>query len=442
MFRHLAFRKRLLVILSLFALVPAVAVTLAWGVASGVALSVFSETAAWERLAGSANRMLDSLRAAPLAPGQRAALRTHEQELEQSVTQARRLRFLALRAVPVMALAAVLGLAILGLLASRVAGHLSRQLSRPLNELVGWTELIARGDALPRDAPLRGAPEFQVLRERMRRMSSELAEGRARALESERAGAFRESARRFAHELKNPLTPIQFALARLEREAPPELQEVVEVLGNETRRLDQMSRAFAQFGRLPEGPLSDVDVGDLVRYTARATVPPDIAVDIDIPADTPMILGQHDALQRALSNVLLNAVDACGSMAGAPDEREVSVGNLAGGVASHRADGRPAPTGGGPGVIRVAVERTVLNGSAAVGIRISDSGSGIPKDRIESIWEPYVTSKPGGTGLGLAIARQTILAHHGTVAADSAPGRGTEIRLVLPVGVAATNKEV
>lgn len=78
-------------------------------------------------------------------------------------------------------------------------------------------------------------------------------------------------------------------------------------------------------------------------------------------------------------------------------------------------------------------ERSRLNGSHAVLVRVRDTGAGIPPERIENIWEPYVTSKPGGTGLGLAIARQTILAHHGTVAADSVPGSGTEIRFVLPV---------
>jgi signal transduction histidine kinase len=400
MLRHLAFRSRLLIILSLFALVPAIALTVAWTIAVGSTLPLFSEQAAWERVASSGRRALDSVRGAQLSPGQRAALRAHEQELEHSLTQARRFGFVAERAPRIMVVGALLGLALVAVLASRVAGHLSRQLSRPLNELLGWTALIARGEPLPNALPPRGAPEFNVLRERMRKLSGELAEGRARAVESERLRAFRESARRFAHELKNPLTPIQFGLARLEREAPAELSDVVEVLRTETQRLDQMSRSFAQFGRLPEGPLSDVDVGELVRYTARAVVPPNIAVEIDVPKDTPMVRGQHDALQRALSNVLLNAVDACGH----------------------------------GGTIRVSVELSRLNGSDAVIISVRDSGYGIAAGRIENIWEPYETSKPGGTGLGLAIARQTILAHHGTVAAESMPGAGTEIRFVLPIG--------
>ena len=307
MFTSLAFRTRLLIVLAALALVPAIGVTIAWSIGVGRTLPLIGESAAWERVAESGSRAIESLRGAELSPGQRAAVQNHERELSQSLTQARRLEFIVDRSGPVLVMATLVLLGVLALIVSRVAGHLSRQLSRPLNELVGWTERIAQGEPLPEQSTVRGAPEFETLRNRMRSMSDELAEGRSRALEAERLRAFRESARRFAHELKNPLTPIQFALARLEREAPPSLGDAVEVLRTETARLDQMSRAFAQFGRLPEGPLSDVDVGEMVRYASRATIPPDIAVDVSVESDGFMIRGHHDALQRALSNVLLNA---------------------------------------------------------------------------------------------------------------------------------------
>ena len=398
MLRSLPFRTRLLVILAALALVPAIGVTIAWSVGVGRTLPLIGEAAAWERVAASGSRALEGLKGTPLTPEQRAALQAHERELSQSLTQARRLEFLVDRFVPLMAGGAVVGLLILALILSRVAGHLSRQLSRPLNELVGWTDRIARGEPLPPETPVRGAPEFETLRQRMRSMSDELAEGRSRALEAERLRAFRESARRFAHELKNPLTPIQFALARLDREAPPALGDVVEVLRTETSRLDHMSRAFAQFGRLPEGPVSDVDVGEMVRYASRATVPPDIAVDVSVEGDEVMVRGHHDALQRALSNVLLNAADASGP----------------------------------GGRIEVGVERTTIAGADAVEIHVKDSGPGIPPERIKTIWEPYVTSKPGGTGLGLAIARQAILAHDGSIDIECPPGGGTLVTFVLP----------
>ncbi len=145
----------------------------------------------------------------------------------------------------------------------------------------------------------------------MREMAGELELGRARAVEAERSAALRESARQVAHELKNPLTPIRFAVERLRRDAPPELAETVDVLAIESPRLEAMARSFAQFGRLPEGPRAEVDVGELARYTARATIPPDVNVNVDVADDVPMIQGHHDALARALSNVMLNAVDAC-----------------------------------------------------------------------------------------------------------------------------------
>ena len=176
-----------------------------------------------------------------------------------------------------------------------------------------------------RGAPRKGAPEFELLRQRMRDMSRELEMGRTRAIEAERAAALRETARQVAHELKNPLTPIRFAVERLRRELPslsPQLAETVEVLDVESRRLEAMARSFSQFGRLPEGPQAAIDVGELVRYTARSTVPTDISLAVDVDDATPMILGHHDALARALSNVILNAVDACRT---APTGRDAQI---------------------------------------------------------------------------------------------------------------------
>jgi two-component system nitrogen regulation sensor histidine kinase NtrY len=397
-FNPLPFRSRLLFILAALALVPAVGVTVAWSIGVGRALPLIGESAAWERVAASGSHAIESLKGADLTREQRNALHAHERELGQSLTQARRLEFIVDRSGPLLVIAVLIGLGVLALIVSRVAGHLSRQLSRPLNEIVGWTERIAQGKPLPEESTVRGAPEFETLRMRMRAMSEELDHGRTRALEAERLRAFRESARRFAHELKNPLTPIQFAMARLEREAPPALGDVVEVLRTETSRLDQMSRAFAQFGRLPEGPLSDVDVSEMVRYASRATVPPDIEVKLSVEADEVMVRGHHDALQRALSNVLLNAADASGP----------------------------------GGTIEIGVGKTTMSGAHAVAIHVRDSGPGIPPERIQTIWEPYMTSKPGGTGLGLAIARQAILAHDGSIDIRCPPDGGTVVTFVLP----------
>lgn len=389
------FRTRLFLILALFAFVPSILLTLGWSGVAARVLPLVSGTGAWEQVATSGERAIRLSREAPGSPEARAALAEHEQQLGESRMQARRFRLLSDRAVPAIVLVAVAALIALTLLASRVAGHLSRQLSRPLDELVGWTGLIARTESIPApdDAEARGAPEFSVLREGMRRMAADLEVARRTALENERLAAFRESARQVAHELKNPLTPIRFAVSNLRRTASPEQRETVEVLDTESARLEAMAKSFAQFGRLPEGPTATVDLAELARETARSSLPSTVTTRVLADAPVP-VLGQHDALQRALANVLLNAVDATG----------------------------------GRGTIEVRASRR--DGDAVLAVK--DDGVGIAPERLERIWDPYVTAKTGGTGLGLAIVKQTIVAHGGRVEAESTPGRGTEIRLVLP----------
>jgi len=406
--RALGFRARLSAILFGFAVVPTVVLTLLWAGAMGKAIPFFSASPAWDRVAATGERAIAAARQAPLTPAQQAAMAAHEQELQASLEQALRFRYVGQRALPVVVVVSLTVVGILVFLASRVAGHLSRQLGRPLAELVEWTERIGRGETLPETAARRGAPEFEVLRQRMRQMSQELELGRRTAIEAERAEAFRETARQIAHELKNPLTPIRFAVDRLRRDVGPELAEAVEVLAVESRRLEEMAKSFALFGRLPEGPRAAVDVGELARYTARATVPPNVALTVDVAEGVPMVEGHHDALARALSNVLINAVEAC-ARGGAIDVRVMHEGD---------------EVGAGRGRVIVSVR---------------DNGCGMPAERLARIWDPYVTYKRGGTGLGLAIARQTIDAHGGQVEATSAPGSGTVIRFLLPAGSSGEN---
>jgi signal transduction histidine kinase len=88
---------------------------------------------------------------------------------------------------------------------------------------------------------------------------------------------------------------------------------------------------------------------------------------------------------------------------------------------------------GETGLVVISVARRTIDGRPMVELRVRDTGAGIPPERLATIWQPYVTSKPGGTGLGLAIVRQTVLAHHGLVDASSTTGEGTEIVMALPI---------
>lgn len=400
--KRLDFRGRLFLILLFFALLPSLTLTVAWAATTWWALPLFGSAAAWDTAAVTGARAMRVARTRPLSRADSVAIAVHEEALKQSQTQARRANFVFQRAPVPAAVAAVLALAVLLVVASRVAGHLSRSLSRPLQELMGWTEHIVRAEALPTESASRGAPEFDVLRSRMREMAQELETGRRTALEAERVSALRETARQVAHELKNPLTPIKFAVDRLRRDAPAALRESVDVIATESERLEALARSFAQFGRLPEGPRAPVDLGELARYTARSSVPDGTPLDVSVEDGLPFIAGHHDAIGRALANVILNAVDAC------------------------RAGGS----------ITVRVSRHADNGRPCVALAVRDTGHGIAPEQLARIWDPYVTYKSGGTGLGLAIARQTVLAHDGRVTAESEPGRGTTIRFIFPIPAA------
>ncbi|MCC7002671.1 MAG: HAMP domain-containing histidine kinase [Gemmatimonadaceae bacterium] len=405
--KHSRFRTRLFVILALFAFVPALILTLAW---SGFATSILPEisgTGAWQRVAESGERAIRLARERPGSPEADAALAEHQAQLGESRLQALRFGFVVNRGVRNAVIASLIAVVLLTIIASRVAGHLSRLLSRPLDELVTWTGFIARAERLPLPAAdeRRGAPEFSTLRDSMRQMATDLEAGRRATIEAERLSAFRESARQVAHELKNPLTPIRFAIASLRRSAAPEQQDALEVLDTESTRLEAMAKSFAQFGRLPEGPTARIDLADLAREAVRTIIPAQVVVTVDA-AHEALVVGQHDALHRALSNVLLNAVDATGGRG--PIHVRVAVES-------------PRPSASGPSGTQEAV------------VVVKDEGVGIAPEAIERIWEPYVTAKTGGTGLGLAIVKQTVVAHGGRVDATSTPGQGTEIRLRFPL---------
>jgi signal transduction histidine kinase len=395
--RQLGFRARLFIILALFAVVPALLLTLTWGGTMTRLLPLLAGKAAWDTVSTTGSRVIAIARDTQRAAADTAAIGQHERALANATTRSRQFELLTENAPSAFVAASLLLLAILTFVAARVAGHLTRQLSRPLDELVAWTGRIARGEPLP-NATARGAPEFGLLRTGMQQMATDLEAGRRAALEAERLKAMRETSRQVAHELKNPLTPIRFAVARLRGRVPAELDEAVNVLDVESARLEQMARSFSQFGRLPDGPVAQVDLAELLQAAVRTHVPPGLACDVSAGPGL-SVMGRSDALGRAVGNVLLNAVEACSAT----------------------------------GRIEVRAASAAWNGGAGVSITVRDNGPGIDPSVLGQVFEPYVTRKAGGTGLGLAIVRQTIEAHGGRVAAESSPGEGTEVRIWLPV---------
>jgi signal transduction histidine kinase len=393
----LPFRRRIFVVLVAMAAVPITVAVVGWVLTVRAAAPASGPRAALEQVTISARRMLERVDTLKLSRAERAAYDAHLNAVSQSLTLARRAETYLRYYTAGFAAAAVLLGALALFAAVRLAGHLSRQLSRPIDELVGWTHLIRRRTPLPSSPPTRGAPEFQSLRQALRELADALAVARDRELEAERLRAFREVARRVAHEIKNPLTSMRIAVEQLQRPAVRAGKEAdlpVDILAAETDRLERLAKEFSELGRLPEGPRSEVDLRELLEELGRSAVPEGVEVQLTANGAPTTVMGQYEPLRRAFANLLRNASEAMG----------------------------------GSGTIDVAVRRD----GDAVTVTIADHGPGIPAEQRHRVFEPYFTTKVDGTGLGLALVRQTVEAHHGAVSVDETPGGGASFTVALP----------
>ena len=392
----LPFRQRIFFILVALTAAPTALAVVGWALAVRTVAPSAGARVALEEVAASARQLIEQMDTTRLTARERVAFRQHLEQLSNSVTLARRAEtYLRYYAGGFAGVVVVLG-AFAVFAGVRMAGHLSRQLSRPIDELVGWTRLIRRRIPLPAGPPTRGAPEFEALRQALRELATALDAAREKELEAERLRAFREVARRVAHEIKNPLTAMRIGVDQLRRsagQADGPMAMAVEVLGAETERLERLAKEFAEFGRLPEGPKSEVDLVDLLVDLGKSAVPPGVEVTVRANGERCSILGQYDPLRRAFANLLRNAAEAMG----------------------------------GRGPIDVGVDR---DGEGVV-VTIADHGPGIPEDLRQRVFEPYFTTKRDGTGLGLALVRQTVETHHGTITVSETPGGGATFSIVL-----------
>lgn len=356
----------------------------------------------WDSVAESGGALVEAARSA--APGdaelQRLALE-HQDALSESVRQSRLYAYVAGRAVSLLPWAALIGTILLAGVSSLAARRISKRLGGPMRELVEWTERIAAQQPLPPPEDVRRPiKEFRVLRLALRSMADQLAAARHREVEAAQVRAWSDVARRVAHELKNPLTPIRMGAASLTRSTDGRVRETGDMILEEVGRLDRMARDFSRFGRPPEGPPAPVDLDELVRALAERHAPPSgggPSVAVEVEPGLPLVDGHHDALGRAMLNLLVNALEAL----------------------EGREDGAVAL---GARAARDGVE-----------LFVRDNGPGVPDELREAIWSPEVTTRRRGSGLGLAMVRQTAEAHGGGVALETPLGGGAEFRIYLPV---------
>lgn len=396
-----SFRRILFLAVLLGAFVPA-AIAIAGGTLLLGEIGDAAGTAGpWAAVAESGGELIDAAREA--APADTALSRLaaeHSEALSESVRLSSVYALLLDRVGRLLPFVALGLLLLTSLLAAWAAGRFSRRLSSPVSDMVDWTERIGRGEPLPPPAEdPEAVEEFIRLRGALRRMDGELSAARAREVESARVRAWSEMARRVAHELKNPLTPIRMSASTLRRSDDPATREAAEIILEETGRLEERAREFARYGRPPEGPAAEVDVAEMLRTLVRRETgneAGDHTLRLELGDDLPRILGHHDPLERAVLNLVVNAREAIGAEAGG----------------------------------RITVRAVCDRGDVV--IAVDDTGPGVPDDLVERVWEAEFTTRSRGTGLGLAIVRQTVEAHDGRVSVRNLAGGGASFRLHLP----------
>lgn len=296
------------------------------------------------------------------------------------------------------------------LLVSVCAGFmLARTTTRKASALSSVMARVALGDLAVRSERL-GDDELGQLAQSFNEMLDELQRAQTRVAYLQRIGAWQEMARRIAHEIKNPLTPIALAVQQLRNKDPglsPEFSSMLrtscEIVEDEVEALRRMVSSFSQFAKVPEVRRESVAIARVLEEFERAyghlteeandVLRVESCEDVEVAID-----GDRQLLKQALVNLVENA------------------------VLSAREAGRSP----------VVVEVRATADTHWVEIVVDDNGPGISQARLERVFEPYETSREQGTGLGLAIVKKIILDHDGEISAGSSPLGGARFSLRLP----------
>ncbi|MFH1845078.1 MAG: ATP-binding protein [bacterium] len=290
-----------------------------------------------------------------------------------------------------------LGLVLLAL-SLYLSRRLSRQIARPIQALVEATKKVASGN-LDHQVTVTAPDELADLIDTFNRMTRDLKTSKEELVRAERAAAWQGVARRLAHEIKNPLTPITLAMHRIrKRSDDPAVADAIDMVLEESGNLERLAEEFSLYARLPEPIREPVDLEALVRGVVDLYTDPDrITVSWEGWAETVRIQADPGLLRQVFANLVKNAVTAMD----------------------------------GPGRLRLQREQT----ADRVLVRITDSGGGLPEPP-EQVFEPYFTTRDAGTGLGLAIARKIVEDHGGTLTAGNvAEGAVLEVSLPRDVGL-------
>jgi signal transduction histidine kinase len=283
---------------------------------------------------------------------------------------------------------------------------IAARVSRPIEQLARAAGEVADGRWETR-VSVGSHDEVGVLANSFNRMTSQLVEQRERLVQAERVAAWRELARRLAHELNNPLFPLQLTVENMvrARHLPQEqcdeiFEESTATLMAEIANLKTIIARFSDFSKMPKPQESNLDVREVMQRVLALFAPTldqreqSIALKTQIAPERLMVSADAELLHRALSNLVLNAIDAM------PDGGTLTA------VAARKGD--------------------------VVQIKISDTGTGLTPEECQRLFTPYYTTKQHGTGLGLAIVQSVVADHHGTITVESIQGSGATFVIELP----------
>jgi signal transduction histidine kinase len=281
------------------------------------------------------------------------------------------------------------------------------RITRPVEELAAGAREVATGRWDTR-IDVRGTDEIGQLGTAFNDMTRTLAVQKEKLVQTERVAAWRELARRLAHELRNPLFPMQITLENMQRAKQLEAKQFLEVfnestatLKTELANLNTIVGRFSDFSKMPTPQFTKVNVNEALRAAVRlfeaqfnAVGKPTITTEFFLTEPLPEIDADADLLHKAFQNLVLNALDAM-------------------------------PAGGTLTLRTFEHERNIR-------LEVKDTGKGLTPEECSRLFTPYYTTKQQGTGLGLAIVQAVVSDHHGTISVTSDEGRGTSFRIDLP----------
>jgi signal transduction histidine kinase len=305
-----------------------------------------------------------------------------------------------------------LGALVLILLGAAVGYWMAERIGDPVQRLTRATRRIAAGDLNTR-VIVKTADELQRLVEAFNKMAGELQRQRQQLERTNRLEAWAEMARQVAHDIKNPLTPIQLSAEHLRRvhqdrgtPLAPVLDNCVDTILSQVRMLRQIASEFSSFGISPTVNATPTRLRELLNEVVdpyRLGGAERVKFDVDIPDTLPDLIVDRMLISRAVTNIIENALFAMPS----------------GGTLTLEARALHDPRAG--------------DEISGVELKISDTGGGMDEEAARRVFEPYFSTKAAGTGLGLSIARRNVELHNGTIAIRSRRGDGTTVIIVLPV---------